>query len=97
MLQGRLRGKTLAVDDEGVEMLESYSEVVSFLLETYATDDVIQEGYGEVLAYHQRPGQTELEFSLGLWNLATRCVNVLTRIGCSRCSPTTSIGRFVHR
>ncbi|CAN8075924.1 unnamed protein product [Agarophyton chilense] len=76
LLQGRLRGNTLAMDEDGTEMLESCPEVVNFLLETYATDEVIQEVYSEVLAYHQRSGQTESEFSLALWNLATRCGNV---------------------
>ncbi|CAN8070208.1 unnamed protein product [Agarophyton chilense] len=78
LLQGRILGNTLAMDGDGTEMLESYPEVVNFLLETYATDEVIQEAYSEVLAYHQRSGQTESEFSLALWNLATRCGNVFT-------------------
>ncbi|CAN8061906.1 unnamed protein product [Agarophyton chilense] len=78
LLQGRLRGNTLAIDEDGTEMLESHPEVVNYLLETYATDDIIQENYSEVLAYHQRSGQTESEFSLAPWNLATRCGNVFT-------------------
>ena len=78
LLHSRMQGNTMAVEEDQTEMLRTYPEVVNYLLETYATDEVIQEAYAEVLSYRQRPSQPELEFAKSLFALASRCGNVFT-------------------
>ncbi|CAN8074214.1 unnamed protein product [Agarophyton chilense] len=45
LIQSRLFGETGAVDVRRCKMLRTYSEVVNFLLTTYATDEVIADAY----------------------------------------------------
>ena len=44
LLQSSPHGNTMAVDAEQREVLETYGEVVNFLLPTYATDDYFRSG-----------------------------------------------------
>ena len=63
MLQSRLHGNTMAVDAEQRELLETYAEVVNFLLRTYATDEVISEAVGNVTFFCQSSNMTEEVYS----------------------------------
>ena len=76
MLQSRLNGNTLAVDAEQRELLETYAEVINFLLRTYATDEVIAEAVGDVTSFRQSSSMTEEVYSNHLWDKALRCDTV---------------------
>lgn len=53
--------------------LASDCEVVNFLLETYATDDIIEE-MDAVILYFEQPSHTPpTEYLEALWNKAQRC------------------------
>ena len=59
LFQSRLHGNTMAVDAEQRELLETYAEVVKFLLRTYATDEVISEAVNDVTSFRQSSNMTE--------------------------------------
>lgn len=65
----------MAVAEKETQLLTSYNLVVKFLLETYATDGLIQEAYYEVLGYRKRAGITESMYAMKLWKLQTRFSN----------------------
>lgn len=56
--------------------LTTYCEVVNYLLETYATDDVIAETDAEILRFTQPPTKSPTEYAEALWNKALRCDRV---------------------
>ena len=78
LLQSRLNGNTMAVDVEQRELLETYPEVVNFLLRTYATDEVIAEAVGDVTSFRQSSNMTEEVYSNHLWDKALRCGTVFS-------------------
>ena len=78
LLQSRLHGNTMAVDAEQRELLETYAEVVNFLLRTYATDEVISEAVGDVTSFRQSSNMTEEAYSNQLWDKALRCGTVFS-------------------
>ena len=77
-LQSRLHGNIVAVDAERREPLETYAEVVNFLLRTYATDEVISEAVGDVPSFRQSSNMTEEVHSNHLWDNALRCGTVFS-------------------
>ena len=60
------------------DRLTSYSEVVHFLLKTYATDEVLAEAYADVQNYAQPSGMSEIDYSRRLYDKALRCGNVFS-------------------
>ena len=76
--QSRLHRNTMAVDAEQREMLETYAEVVNFLLRTYATDKVISEAVGDVTSFCQSSNMMEEVYSNQLWDRALRCGTVFS-------------------
>ena len=78
LVQNRMAGQTMSVDADREEMLTSYPELVNFMLETYATDDVIAEAVEDVESMRQSTGMTEQEFSNELWKRALRCGTVFS-------------------
>ena len=78
LLQSRLHGNTMAVDAEQRELLETYAEVVNFLLRTYATDEVISEAVGDVTSSRQSSNMTEEVYSNQLRDKALRCGTVFS-------------------
>lgn len=66
----------MTAEDEEDDILNTYLQVVRFLLQTYATKVVIQESYSEMIRFSQRSGVAELDFAMRFWKLATRCGNV---------------------
>lgn len=66
VLRGRRKGNTTAVAEEETELVNSYSLTVKFLLETYATNAVIQEAHSGVFGYHRRAEFTELVYAMNL-------------------------------
>ena len=78
LLQSRLHGNTMAVDAEQRELLETYPEVVNYLLRTYATDEVISEAVGDVTSFRQSSNMTEEVYSNHLWDKALRCGTVFS-------------------
>ena len=63
LLQSRLNGNPMAVDAEQRDLLETYSEIVEFLLRTDSTDEVILEAVGDVTAFRQSSKMTEVMYS----------------------------------
>ena len=63
LLHSRLHGNDMAVDAEQRELHETYAEEVNFLLRTYATDEVISEGVGDVTSFRQSSNMTEEVYS----------------------------------
>ena len=78
LLQSRLHGNTMAVDAEQRELLETYAEVVNFLLRTYATDEVLSEAVDDVTSFRQSSNMTEEVYSNQLWGKALRCGTVFS-------------------
>ena len=78
LLQSRVHGNTMAVDAEQRELLETDAEIVSFLLRTYATDEVISEAVGDVTSFRQISNMTEEVYSNQLWDKALRCGTVFS-------------------
>ena len=76
LLQSRLHVNTMAADGEQRELLDTYTEVVNFLLSTYATDEVISEAVGDVTSFLQSSNMTEEVYSNQLWDKALRCGTV---------------------
>ena len=73
LLQSTIHGNTIAVDAEQCELLETYAEVVNFLLRTSATDEGISEAVGDVTSFRQSSNMTEEVYSNLLWDKALRC------------------------
>lgn len=44
------------------EVLETYPQVVRYLLEPFATDEIIQEAYAEVTDFRESRGTTEFDY-----------------------------------
>ena len=63
LLQSRLHGNTMVVLAEQRKLLESCSEVVKFLLRTYATEEVIYEAVSDVTSFHQSSNMMEEVYS----------------------------------
>ena len=78
LVQTRMSGLTMSVDSDRGEMLTTYPEVVNFLLQTYATDDVIAEAVTDVENLKQSTAMTEQEYSDELWKRALRCGTVFS-------------------
>lgn len=49
----------MAVDSKRIETLRTYGDVMNFLLQTYATNQVIAEAYSDVLDFHQNSALTK--------------------------------------
>lgn len=58
------------------EMLRSYPEVVNYLLETYATDEVLAQAYYDLVSARQGYAQAEDEFAHKLKTQSIRCGNI---------------------
>ena len=56
--------------------LRTYSEIVNYLLKTYASDDVIAEAEEGLRHFVQAPGMTELDFATKLTLKVLRCGHV---------------------
>ena len=78
LLQSRLNRNTMAVDVERRELLRTYSQVVNFLLRTYATKEVISEAVGDVTSFRQSSNMTEEVYSNHLWDKAFSCGTVFS-------------------
>ena len=78
IIQSKLVGSPLAVDEEDQELLTSYKEVVKCLLENYATDEIIAEAYTDVTNFRQGPAVHESAFGQSLWDKTARCGNVFS-------------------
>ncbi|CAN8075864.1 unnamed protein product [Agarophyton chilense] len=74
----RISGTTDLVDAQDRELLRSYPQVVHYLLETYATDDVIMDAHQEGIFFRQSSKMTESAFADDLWKKGCRCGNVFT-------------------
>lgn len=61
------------------ERVSSYVEVVSFLLATYATDEVIARAVKYVESYKQAIGMASTEFAKTLYTKALRCGWCMTK------------------
>ena len=68
----------MAVDVERRELLQTYPQVVNFLLRTYATDEVISEAVGDVTSFRQSSNMTEEVYSNHLWDMALPCSTVFS-------------------
>ena len=68
----------MAVDAEQRELLETYAEVINFLLRTYATDEVISEAVGDVTSFRQSSNMTEEVYSTQLLDKTLRCGTVFS-------------------
>lgn len=69
----------MAVDEDKSEICTNYAQVVNFLLDTYETDEVIQDANGKKLVdYRQRPSQNEMKCARPLCATASRCGSVTT-------------------
>ncbi|CAN8076129.1 unnamed protein product [Agarophyton chilense] len=66
-----------ACDQNGVNKSAALSDpqVVHYLLETYAMDDVIRDAHQEVISFRQSSNMTESAFADDLWKRAYRCEN----------------------
>ena len=78
LLQSRQHRNTMAVVAEQRQLLETYAEVVNFLLRTYATDEVISEAVGDVTSFRQSSNMTEEVYSNQLWDKALGCGTVFS-------------------
>ena len=78
LLQSRLHGNIMVVDAEQRELLQTYPEVVNFLLRTYLTDEVISEAVGDVTSFRQSSNMTEEVYSNHLWDKLLRCVTLFS-------------------
>ena len=76
--QSRLHGNTMAFDAEQRQLLETYVEAASFLLGTYATDEVISEAVGDVTSFLQSSNMTVDVYSNQFWDKALRCGTVFS-------------------
>lgn len=56
LLHSRTQGNIMSLDEDQTGMLRTYPQVVHYLLETYATNEVTQEAHAELLRYHQSSG-----------------------------------------
>ena len=73
LIQSKLVGSSFAVDEDDLELLTSYREVVNCLLEKYATDEVIAEAYTDVTNFRQGSAVHESAFGQSLWDKTARC------------------------
>lgn len=53
--------------------LTSYSEVISYILETYVTDEIIAEMSDEFLRLKQLSNMMAMDYAEALWNTALPC------------------------
>lgn len=74
----RISGTTYPVNATDRELLGVYPEVVQYLLETYAMDDVVMDAHPNVISYRQSSNMTEEDFGDTLWRKAYRCGNVFS-------------------
>lgn len=56
--------------------LTSYCEIVSYLLETYATGDVTAEAETDITSFEQSENMTAIRYAEVLWEKALRCGRV---------------------
>ena len=75
LFQSRIHGNNMAVDAEQRELLETYAEVVNFLLRTYATDEFISEAVGNVTSFRQSSNMTEEVYNNQFWDKVLRLWN----------------------
>lgn len=68
----------MTVDSKRSEMLRTYGDVVNFLLQKYATDEVIAEAYNDVVNFRQSSATTKKTYSRMLWDKALRCGTVFS-------------------
>lgn len=66
-----LRSETQSLQKEGT--VTSYYEAVNYLLETYATDDVITKTDADMMSFTQPSSKLPTECAEALWNIALRC------------------------
>lgn len=59
---------------EGI--LKSYCEVVNYLLEKYASDEIIGETTAEIKSWKQQEGKKETKLWKKLWDKVLRCGKV---------------------
>ena len=78
LVASRLVGESMATDAQQTDMLTSYSEVVNFLLHTYATEDAMLEAVQDVENCRQSSNMNEQAFADRLWELALRCGTVFS-------------------
>ena len=78
LLQSLLNRNTMAIDVERRELLQTYQQVINFLLRTFATDAVISEAFGDVTSFRQSSNMTEEVYSNHLWDKALRCGTVFS-------------------
>lgn len=74
----RLTGISMAVHFRLPERLRTHGNVVSSLLQTYATDEVIAKAYSDVVDFGQSSAITEKINSRMLWSKALRCQTVFS-------------------
>lgn len=56
--------------------LTTYCKLLNYLLETYATNDVIAESDAEIMHYTQPPNKTPAGYTCLLWSKALHCDHV---------------------
>lgn len=77
-LGSQLTGSAMAKDFKRSKMLLTYKNVVSFLLQTYATDEVIAQAYSDVFNFRPSSAMIEETCSWMLWDAALRCRTLLS-------------------
>ncbi|CAN8068452.1 unnamed protein product [Agarophyton chilense] len=74
----KISGTTDLVDAQDRELLRFYPQVVHYLLETYATDDVVVDAHQEAISIRPIFNMTKSAFADDLWKKAYRCGNWLS-------------------
>lgn len=73
-----LKRSSIAVDSKRSEMFRIYEDMVSLLLQTYATDEVIAKAYNDVVNFLQSFATSKAMYSRMLWNKAFHCGTVFS-------------------
>lgn len=69
----------MVIDSKRSEILRTCRDVVSFLLQTYATDDVMAKACNNVVNFRQSSAMTEETYFRMLGEKALRCGAVYTK------------------
>lgn len=56
--------------------LKGYCQVVNYLLETYATDDVVAEDEADITNYEHPKSMSAMQYLQAMWKEALRCGQV---------------------
>ena len=87
----------MEVDAEQRKRLETYPEVVNFVLRTYTSVEVISEAVEDVTSFRQSSNMTEEVYNNHLWDKALRFAIVCSNRRLKSLSSKDSYPRHAHR